>query len=309
MGGHFADALVARIRALRAPAVVGLDPLAARLPRELRVDRDDAAAVAAAFETFGRGVIDEVAALVPALKINSAFFEAHREHGVAAYYRLIAYARQRGLIVIGDVKRGDIGSTAELYARGHLCGSAAPDAVTLAGYLGENAVRPFVDVCRAEQRGVFVLVRPSDPGADEVHEFDGGAGPPAGERLPFYRHMAALVARWGGAADLIGRSGFSCVGAVVAAKDASSTRALRSALPHAIFLVPGYGAQGGTAESCRNCLNAEGVGGVVNASRSVIFAYEIPAYAERGGGDWRRCVRLACEDFIADLRRAGLAPM
>ncbi|MCG3128473.1 MAG: Orotidine 5'-phosphate decarboxylase [Phycisphaerae bacterium] len=308
MGEHFADALLARIRELRAPAAVGLDPLAARLPPELRVDPDDDVAAAAAFEAFGRGVIDTVAPLVPAIKINSAFFEAQHEHGVAAYFRLIAHARQRGLLVIGDVKRGDIGSTAALYARGHLSGRAAPDAVTLAGYLGENAVRPFVDVCRAEQRGVFVLVRPSDPGADEVHEFAGAAGATPGSARPFYRHMASLVARWGSDSDLIGRSGYSCVGAVVAAKDAASTRALRDAMPGTLFLVPGYGAQGATAEACRNCLNADGLGAIVNASRSVIFAYLDAGVAERGGGDWRRCVRLACEDFVADLRRAGLAP-
>ena len=305
MAEHFADRLMSAIRARQAPVVVGLDPVYERLPPSLRPEGVGLSAAVTAVESFSRGVIDVVAALVPAVKINSGFFEALYEGGVAAYYRLVTHAHDRGLLVIGDVKRGDIGSTARLYARGHLDQPAfdeveptrIPDAVTLAGYLGENAVRPFIDIARAQGRGVFVLVRPSDPGADLVHDF--------GEATRFYQHMAALVREWGERDELIGKCGLSCVGAVVAPKDAESTRALRDALPRTPFLVPGYGAQGATAAACRPCFRDDGTGAIVNASRSVIYAYEKPAYAERFGEDWRACVQQACRDFVSDVAQVA----
>ena len=187
-----------------------------------------------------------------ALRVHQALMALFGE-GVAAYYRLVAHAHKQGLLVIGDIKRGDIGSTAALYARGHLDQPAfddvdpdcLPDAVTLAGYLGENAIRPFIEVARRQSKGMYVLVRPSEPKADEVHEY-------GGDRR-FYQHMAALVDRWGNESDLIGECGLSCVGAVVAAKDSASTADLRASLPRTPFLVPGYGAQGGTAGWCYFC--------------------------------------------------------
>jgi orotidine-5'-phosphate decarboxylase len=257
---------------------------------------------AEAVESFCRAVIDEVAPHVPAVKINSAFFEAFYEAGVAVYYRLVAHAHARNLLVIGDIKRGDIGSTAKLYARGHLSDplfdlepDRIPDAVTLAGYLGRNAVLPFVEVAKKTGRGVFVLIRPSDPGADEVHEFGGVT--------PFYEHMAALLQQWSQAADPPGRCGLSSVGAVVAPKDAESTQRLRALLPATPFLVPGYGAQGATAESCRPCFRADGSGAIVNASRSVILAFDNPRYRDRCDNDWRRCIGAAAADFAADVGR------
>jgi orotidine-5'-phosphate decarboxylase len=173
--------------------------------------------------------------------------------------------------------------------------ASVPDAVTLAGYLGENAIRPFIDVAREQGKGLYVLVRPSEPKADEVHEF--------GESRRFYQHMAGLVRSWGEADGLIGSSGLSCVGAVVAAKDAASTAALREALPRTPFLVPGYGAQGGTAEDCRPCFRADGTGAVVNASRSVIYAFGKAELADRHGDDWQACVADACRAFAADVGR------
>jgi orotidine-5'-phosphate decarboxylase len=291
----FADRLTAAVRAKRTAAVVGIDPILERLPAELRPARHDLESAAGALEAFGRGVIDGAAPHVPAVKINSGFFEALYEAGVGAFYRLVTYAHQRGLLVIGDVKRGDIGSTARLYARGHLDmprfanvdPGRIPDAITLAGYLGENAIRPFVDVAREHGRGLYVLVRPSDPGADRVHEF--------GDGKKLYQHMARLVREWGEAPELRGECGLSCVGAVVAPKDAASTRALRESLPYTPFLVPGFGAQGATAESCRSCFLADGSGAVVNASRSVIYAYEGVA------GDWRASVAAACKRFAGEI--------
>lgn len=306
MTACFADRLTTAIRAKRTAAIVGLDPVLERLPAELRPRGDDLQSAASAVETFCRAVIDSVAPHVPAVKINSAFFEAMYEAGVAVFYRLITYAHERGLLVIADVKRGDIGSTAKLYARGHLGRPAyvdvdparIPDAVTLAGYLGENAVRPFIDIAREQGRGVYVLVRPSDPGADRIHEF-GGA-----EKL--YQHLAWLVRTWGDEPELRGECGLSCVGAVVAPRDTASTAALRAALPNTPFLVPGFGAQGATVETCRACFRRDGSGAIVNASRSVIYAYESPEGLERGPGDWRASIAKACRRFgreIATLAR------
>lgn len=302
MPNHYCDRLQAAIDARRTCAVVGIDPVREHLPPALRGEALDAVQ---AIERFATAVIDVVAPLVPAVKINSAFFEAYRAAGVAVYFRTVARAHQRGLLVIGDVKRGDIGSTAELYARGHLVAADAgecdsvPDAVTVSAYLGASAARPFVDVAAREGRGVYVLVRPSDPGSDLIHEFGGDT--------PLYQHLGRLVAGWGDRAELLGGCGYSCVGAVVAPKDAASTAALRAAMPRTPFLVPGYGAQGATAEACRPCFAADGRGAVVNASRSVIYAFNQPRYARRFGSDWEACVRAACEDFVADLASLSAA--
>lgn len=295
---HFADRVAAAIRHKRTAAIVGIDPDVARLPEELHSRPGSAAAAAEALERFGRAVIDAVHPHVPGIKINSGFFEALHELGVGAYYRLVAYAHERELLVIGDVKRGDIGSTAKFYALGHLTDPAfhdlgadrIPDAVTLAGYLGVNAVRAFVERARESGRGLYVLVRPSDPGADEIHEH--------GDTDKFYEHMAKLVRAWGESRSLRGDCGLSCVGAVVAPKDPASTTALREALPFTPFLVPGFGAQGATAEGCRPCFLPDGTGAVVNASRSVIYAYE-KAGAE--ADDWRTCIAKASQEFAQEI--------
>lgn len=301
-GIHFADRLAEAVRRFRTAAVVGIDPVLERLPPELQPRDNSLSAAVQAIELFSREVITCVARHVPAVKINSGFFEAFQAPGVAAYYRCIAAAHQHGLLVIGDIKRGDIGSTAELYTRGHLgaprfddlAEESIPDAVTLAGYLGRGAVQPFIDAGAATGRGVFVLVRPSDPGADEVHEFGGD--------VRFYEHMAGLVNRWGSQAGCTGASGLSCVGAVVAPKDIESTKRLRAQMPNAWWLVPGYGAQGATAEHCRPCFRGDGLGALVNASRSVIYAF-----AGKSGADWRAAVSSAAVEFSAEIRAcAGL---
>lgn len=304
----FADRLVAAIRRTRTAAVVGIDPVLERLPAALRPAADaDLTTCVDAVERFSRAVIDAAAAHVPAVKINIAFFEALYADGVAAYYRLVRYAHDRGLLVIGDIKRGDIGSTAQLYARGHLAApqiagvssGSLPDAVTLAGYLGVSAVKAFVDVARETGRGMYVLVRPSDPGADEIHEFDGGGG------TKLYQHLAALVARWGAA--LRGECGLSSVGAVVAPKDLPSTAALRSAMPSTPWLVPGYGAQGAGVDACRPCFTATPGSAVINASRSVIYAFDTPEGKTKFGEDWPAAIAAAAESFAAEIR--PLAPV
>ncbi len=295
---HYCDRLHAAIRNRGTAAVVGLDPTLANLPGEFAPQSAGCGAAADALEHFCRAVIDVVAPLVPAVKINIGFFEAYRDAGYAAYFRLIGTAQQRGLLVIGDIKRGDIGSTAQLYAQGHFAPAAAgcdsqpvPDAVTLAGYLGQGAVAPFVEAAARDGRGVYVLVRPSDPGADAVHDF--------GSPLRFYEHMARLVSGWGAPPALRGACGLSCVGAVVAPKDLLSTQALRAALPHTPLLVPGYGAQGGSLDACRACFLPDGMGAVVNASRSVVQAFQASAWRDRYSDDWRACVRAAASEFAA----------
>jgi len=301
MNTHYADRLTTAILARQTPAVVGLDPVLEKLPAVLQPKDASLKSAVSAIESFGRAVIDVVAPLVPAVKINAGFFEALMGEGLSAYYKLVAYAHSRGLLVIGDIKRGDIGSTAQMYARGHLASpiftdvdpQQIPDAVTVAGYLGENAVRAFIESARECGRGLYVLVRPSEPKADEVHEFG------ADER--FYQHMAKLVRSWGEDEDLIGERGMSCVGAVVAPKNTQSTTALRASLPHTPFLVPGYGAQGGTAEGCRPCFRTDGTGAVVNASRSVIYAFSKPEYTAQHGDDWQACIDAACRVFAADV--------
>lgn len=300
---HFADRLERAVRQSGSPAVVGIDPQLNRLPPAciaaggIRTVEQAVGSVG----LFCERVIDAVAPVVAAVKINSAFFEAFREHGVRLYYELVRRAHARGLLVIGDIKRGDIGSTSQLYAEGHIAApqlaglddEATPDAVTLAGYLGASGVGQFIQAAADSGRGVFILVRPSDPSADVVHEF--------GESQKLYEHMAGLVAAWGGDAGLVGRCGLSCVGAVVAPKDADSTRRIRGLMPRSIFLVPGYGAQGASAAACAPCFLPGGRGAVINASRSVIFAHENRAYAERFGDDWESCIRAAARDFAADV--------
>ncbi len=292
---NYCDRLHAAMDAAGGPIVVGIDPVLERLPADLQpANPQSGDQCAAALAAFGRGIIEAVRGIAPAVKINIAFFEVFQAAGVAAFYDLVESAHENGLLVIADIKRGDIGSTASLYARGHFGGAELnthgaariPDAVTLAGYLGRSAVQPFVDMAAETGRGVYILVRPSDPEADLVHEF-------GQEGRRFYQHMADLVSAWGGAHR---GTGWSPVGAVVAAKDAASTAALRAAMPHTPWLVPGYGAQGGTADACRACFTADGRGAVVNASRSVIYAF-----ADQPG-DWQASVRAAAERFSQDIR-------
>lgn len=280
---------------------MGLDPVLEDLPPTLQPELPGVEDAALALERFVCGIIEAVADTVPAVKINSAYFEVCYELGVAAYYRCIQFAHRHGLLVIGDVKRGDVGHTARQYARAHLAASSfadalperMPDAVTISGYLGHGSVAPFIEAAQQTGRGVYILVRPSDPGADVVHDFGG--------LRPFYWHMGDLVKHWGAGADLIGDCGLSCVGAVVAAKDAESTRSLRAALNHTPFLVPGYGAQGGTAASCAACFRRGGDGAMVSASRSVIHAWREPRYRDRYGEDWQACAAGAAREFAREI--------
>lgn len=316
---HFADRLADRVRACGSPACIGFDPVLERLPAALRPSSPSAAALATAYEQFGVGVFDAVRDLAPIVKINIAFFEVLGSVGVAAYERLVVAAQRRNLLVIGDVKRADIGSTSAAYARGHLAppvyepdestssAYARPDAITIGGYFGTTSVKGFVEAAAANGRGVYVLVRPSEPSADVIHEFDGRAGTTAPDTAGdnpqrLYEHLAQLVSEWGSGPGLVGQGGLSCVGAVVAAKDAPSTAALRKMIPQAPLLVPGFGAQGAGVEDVRLCFGAAPGSAIVNASRSVIYAFQQESAQAEFGADWQSAVRRAAQKFADELK-------
>lgn len=251
--------------------------------------------------SFGREIIDTVAPIVPAIKINIAFFERLHAAGVSAYFVLIRHAHQAGLIVIGDAKRADIGHTSTQYAIGHLSDSGCDpttvaDAVTVNPYFGYDSVRPFIDTARETGRGVFVLVQTSNKSAKEVQGLALSDGSLVCERV------AELVQGWASAEGLVGSSGYSSVGAVVSPRDLESTQRIRASMPNCIFLVPGFGAQGRTSDEIAKCFRPDGTGAIVNASRSIIYGYEDDRYKDRFKDNWQRAVEQACLDCVAAVR-------
>lgn len=317
MSTHFGDRLIEAIRQKEAPVCVGFDPLIQRLPIELCASfgtdeiRDqehytqaDREALAGAILAFGRGIVDAVADHVPAIKINIAFFEPYYAEGIRAYYQMVRYARDAGLIVIGDIKRADIGHSSSQYAEAHLGnallaeeeGFALPDAVTLNPYFGYDAVRPFVEAAKDTGRGLFVLVQTSNESADEVQ------GAILSNETTLCHHVADLVQLWAQGKGLIGQSGFSCIGAVVSPRDVALSRELRVMMPNCIFLVPGFGAQGRSADEVSTCFNEDGSGAIVSASRSVIYAYENVRYQGTCSEGWQSCVAKAAADFVSSVR-------
>ncbi|MCS7236871.1 MAG: orotidine-5'-phosphate decarboxylase [Thermoguttaceae bacterium] len=298
---HFGEKLALAVKAKRTPAVVGLDPRWRELPDELRsqAGHDSRESQAEAVCRFCEAVVDQVAELVPAVKVQSAFFESLGPEGMGSLARVIGYARQRGLLVIVDAKRGDIGSTAEAYAKAYFApDQTAPwpaDAITVNPYLGTDALQPFLEAARAAEGGVFVLVRTSNPGAPEFQDLTTVAG------KPVYRHIAEWVETQ--AAATAGHSGLGMVGAVVGATYPAQLEELRGVMPHAWLLVPGYGAQGATAKEVVPAFRSDGLGAIVNSSRGIIFAFRRPEYqslsSQRG---WQAAVRKATEDMIAELR-------
>ena len=296
MHDHFADHLLAAIEAKGSPVCVGLDPVYERLPAELlAADCSCCAATGRveAIRTFCRTVLEIVAPIVPAVKPQIGYFEIYRHLGVELYFEMVRYARELGLVVIGDVKRGDIGSTAGAYAAGHLLGDTSPDAITVNGYFGSDGLDPFIDVASVQGKGVFVLVRTSNPSAVAIQDFTDASG------KTFYEHMAEQVAAAG--ADFVGDSGYSCLGAVVGATYPDEARLLRKIMPEQIFLVPGYGAQGASAADCAASFKEDGTGAIVNASRSVLFAYSRDG---SDGADWKRSVETAAKALAADIAAA-----
>lgn len=300
---HYATRLNTAIRKKRTPVLVGLDPRLDWMPPDVlqnarELHSDPIAQAAAAFEEFCVRLIDVVAPLVPAVKPQAAFFEELGPDGCLALSRVIRYARQAGLIVICDAKRGDIGTTAEAYARAYLAGAdpqAAPwhaDALTVNPYLGQDTLEPFVKVAVERGAGLYVLVKTSNPGsaAFQDRKCDG---------LPIYGHVARVVEEF---ALQTAESGFGSVGAVVGATYPQELVELRAAMPHAPLLVPGYGSQGGAAADVAAAFTSEGLGAVVNNSRGINFAYRAAPYAEQfGPRQWEAAAEAATRRMIADL--------
>jgi orotidine-5'-phosphate decarboxylase len=296
----FADRLDAAVRRCHNPVLVGLDPRAESLPVGLLVHGKDAGIeeVANAYKRFCQEVIDVVAPLVPAVKPQAAFFEQLGPAGMAVLADVIRYAQQKGLLVIFDGKRNDIGSTATAYARGLLgAGGQSPwgaDALTVSPYLGADSLQPFIDVAQERAAGVFVLVKTSNPGGGMLQDL-------TADGRPVYRHVAEYVEEQ--AAKTAGGCGYGVVGAVVGATYPAQLVELRAAMPHTWFLVPGFGSQGGTARDVAAAFDAEGGGAIVNNSRGIIFAHGIKPYSERFGvARWQAAVEAATRDMIEQLR-------
>lgn len=298
---HFADRLLDEIARKGSPICVGIDPIYEMLPDEIagkadERDPDDLDACIDAIFEFTVKVLKIVAPLVPAVKFQSAYFEKYLWEGVEAYYELIHEAKELGLLVIGDVKRCDIGSTSEAYAAAHLADitfegmdeTVTPDAITINPFLGMDSVEPFVKVARETGKGLFVLVRTSNPGSAEFQDAKTADGRTFSEMLA--DRLQTL------AGEMVGRSGFSLLGAVVGATQPHTMQSLRERLPNSLFLLPGYGTQGATAEMTRAAFK-NGQGAIVSASRSILYAHR-DAKALRS---WDESLRLATLDMRAAL--------
>jgi orotidine-5'-phosphate decarboxylase len=299
---HFTDRLFAGIRRVGNPVVVGIDPRPEELPTGF-LDQFSGthAGVADALNRFGCGVVDAVAPHVAVVKFQAAFYEAYGPAGLAALHATVEYAHKQGLIVIFDGKRNDIGSTAEAYARGYLgkvpVGGAFElswhaDAVTVNPYLGSDGVAPFTKIAVREQKGLFLLVKTSNASSVEFQDL-------VADGKPIYRHVADRLLRWG--QPHRGAEGYSLIGAVIGATYPAQLAELRAALPGVVFLIPGYGTQGGTAADVAPAFDENGLGAIVNNSRGITFAYERHAYHLRFGDDWQAAIAQATRDMIDDL--------
>lgn len=305
---HYADRLHAAIRSKGTPALVGLDPRLDQLPEELvngiSPNLPDLERQAAAYELFCRKIIDIVAPLVPAVKPQVAFFEECGPAGMQALWNIIHYAREQGLIVIADAKRGDIGSTAKGYASAWLAGAdatAAPwgaDALTINPYMGADTLQPFIDLAQANGAGLYVLVRTSNPGATDFQD-----RPTNGQTV--YQHVAEVVERLSTAAR--GKDGYGFMGAVVGATYPEELTLLRKAMPSVPLLVPGYGSQGGTSADAAGAFDDDGLGALINSSRGIIFAWKRQEFSEQfGATHWEAAVEAATKAMIADLQEHAL---
>ena len=311
MSNHFGDRLFDAVKIKRTPLIVGLDPVYSRLPAaitsksEMNDEFDAASAVDAIFD-YCTQVLRIVAPMVPAVKINIAFFEKYLWEGIETYYSLITEANDLGIEVIGDVKRGDIGHTAEAYAAAHLENpemagledTLAPDAITINGFAGAEGIEPFANTATKNGKGVFVWVRSSNPGAAVIQDCvcEGGQ--------KVYEKIAAVVGEIANKPERFGKSGYSNIGMVVGGTSPDETTALRKKYEKIWFLVPGYGPQGATAADCIRFCKKDGAGALINASRSIIYAYEEPKYKEQFGDNWKKCIEQAVIDVKLDIAKA-----
>ena len=300
--------LVANIKKTGAPIVVGLDPMLNYIPEQVQQKAfaeygETLEGAAEAIWRFNKEIVDKTYDLIPAVKPQIAMYEQFGLPGLAAFKKTVDYCKEKGLVVIGDIKRGDIGSTSAAYAVGHIgkvkVGSKtyAPfdeDFVTVNPYLGSDGVNPFLDVCKEEKKGIFVLVKTSNPSSGEFQDqkIDG---------RPLYELVGEKVAAWG--SEVMGDE-YSYVGAVVGATYPEMGKVLRKVMPKAYILVPGYGAQGGKGKDLVHFFNEDGLGAIVNSSRGIIAAYKQEQYAKFGAENFGDASRAAVETMVADIKGA-----
>ena len=297
--------LVEQIQKKDAPVVVGLDPMLGYVPEHLTKKAfeeygETLEGAAEAIWQYNKGIVDAVYDLIPAVKPQVAMYEQFGIPGMIAFKKTVDYCKEKGLVVIGDIKRGDIGSTSTAYAVGHLgkvtVGSKQyygfdEDFVTVNPYLGSDGVNPFIDVCKEEKKGIFVLVKTSNPSSGEFQDrlIDG---------RPLYEYVGEKVNEWG--SQCMGDT-YSYVGCVVGATYPEMGKILRKIMPKAYILVPGYGAQGGKASDLAPYFNKDGLGAIVNSSRGIICAYKQDKYAKFGADHYAEASRQAVIDMIEDI--------
>ena len=300
--------LITKIKETNAPIVVGLDPMMKFIPAQIRQAAfaelgETLEGAAEAIWQYNKGLVDAIYDLVPAVKPQVAMYEQFGIPGLMAFKKTVDYCKQKGLVVIGDIKRGDIGSTSEAYAVGHLgkvqVGSNSyygfdEDFVTVNPYLGSDGVNPFIKVCKEEKKGLFILVKTSNPSSGEFQDrlIDG---------KPLYEIVGEKVAQWG--EDCMGDD-YSYIGAVVGATYPEMGKVLRKVMPKSYILVPGYGAQGGKGADLVHFFNEDGLGAIVNSSRGIIAAYQQEKYAQYGEAGYADAARAAVIDMREDIAQA-----
>lgn len=295
------DKLIDEILKKDNPSVVGLDTCLDYLPSDMLEGVDDFKKAADAIIEFNKNIVDKIYDIVPAVKVQVAYYEMYGVEGMRAFKETCEYATEKGMLVIADVKRNDIGSTAGCYSKAYLSGVTVgnkkinafnTDFITVNGYLGSDGINPFVKDCEEYDKGLFILVKTSNPTSGELQDkkFESGN--------TLYEEMADLVAKWG--ASTVGKYGYSSVGAVVGATHMEQARIIRERIPNVFFLIPGYGAQGGTADDLAVCFK-DGIGGIVNSSRGILTAYKKDQYK---GMNYADAARQASIDMKDDLNRA-----
>ncbi len=300
--------LIAKIQKTKAPIVVGLDPMLSYIPEHIQKKAfeeygETLEGAAEAIWQFNKEIVDKTYDLIPAVKPQIAMYEQFGIEGLKAYKKTIDYCKSKDLVVIGDIKRGDIGSTSAAYAAGHLgkvqVGSKCyvpfdEDFATVNPYLGSDGVKPFIEVCQEEGKGLFILVKTSNPSSGEFQD-------QLVNGRPLYELVGEKVAEW--SEEHMGDT-YSYIGAVVGATYPEMGAALRKLMPKTFILVPGYGAQGGQGKDLVNFFNEDGLGAIVNSSRGIIAAYKQEKYASFGAESFGDASRAAVEDMAADIRQA-----
>ena len=300
--------LTAKIQKTKAPIVVGLDPMLNYIPKHIQEKAfkefgETLEGAAEAIWQFNKEIVDKTYDLIPAVKPQIAMYEQFGIPGIMAFKKTVDYCKSKDLVVIGDIKRGDIGSTSAAYATGHIgkvqigSNKIAPfdeDFVTLNPYMGADSITPFIDVCKEEKKGLFILVKTSNPSSGDFQD------QMVGDR-PVYELVGEKVAQWG---ETCMGDDYSYVGAVVGATYPEMGKTLRKIMPKAYILVPGYGAQGGQGKDLVHFFNEDGLGAIVNSSRGIIAAYKQEKYAKFGEENFADASRAAAEDMIADITGA-----